>query len=261
MKFAQCLDCHTDEHQGQFAAAPYLNRCEKCHTLNGYRPSTFTLAQHKQSRFVLTDGHLAVPCSDCHKPSPSFQPKPTELYRFPELSCTACHNDPHRGQFKERMLEAGSNGKAAGCEACHSLKSWKELSRFDHARTSFPLVGTHRAVACIDCHKPPNLQTKLIEADFKAAPTKCEQCHADIHGAQFAKAGGVTSCAECHNSTKWRPALFDHDTRTTFPLQGVHRNVRCAGCHKEMRTVEGKPVLFYKPTPKECAACHGPKVT
>ena len=25
----------------------------------------------------------------------------------------------------------------------------------------------------------------------------------------------------------------------------------------ETRQFEGKPVLFYKPTPKECAACHG----
>jgi hypothetical protein len=155
------------------------------------------------------------------------------------------------------MLQARADGTPAGCEACHSTKTWKDLSRFDHSKTSFPLVGAHRATACIDCHKPPNLETKLINVDFKAAPSQCEDCHQDIHGAQFAK-GGNTPCADCHNSSKWKPSLFDHDQRTAFPLQGVHRNVRCEGCHKLTRVIQTKTVLFYKPTPKECAACHGP---
>jgi hypothetical protein len=154
------------------------------------------------------------------------------------------------------MQQARSDGGAAGCETCHTTTSWKELSGFDHSKTAFPLVGTHRATACIDCHRPPNLETKLVKADFKAAPTKCEECHQDVHGAQFASSQ-VTACAECHNSTKWKPSLFDHDTRTQFPLQGAHHNVACEGCHKLNRVVEGKTVLFYKPTPKECAACHG----
>jgi hypothetical protein len=33
--------------------------------------------------------------------------------------------------------------------------------------------------------------------------------------------------------------------------------VPCAGCHKLTRMAGGKAVLFYKPTPKECVACHG----
>jgi len=258
MKFERCMDCHADQHVGQFAKAPYLNRCESCHNLQGYRPSTFTLAKHKETRFLLTGGHVAVPCGDCHKESDSFKPKPAALYHWDNLSCTSCHADPHQGQFKDRMLQLRTDGKAVGCEACHSTTSWKELSRFDHSKTSFPLLGSHRATACIDCHKPPHLETKLMNVDFKAAPSKCEQCHEDVHGAQFAK-NQATPCAECHSSAKWKPSLFDHDKRTSFPLQGVHRNVRCEGCHKSTRSVESKTVLFYRPTPKECAACHGPK--
>ena len=256
IRFARCLDCHQDEHQTQFAARPYLNRCDQCHTLKGFRPSTFSLGKHKETQFMLTGAHLAVPCGDCHRQSSKFQPKPTEQYHFDDRSCTACHEDPHKGQFKKKMLEVGTGGTPAGCEACHSTKTWRDLSRFDHARTQFPLTGTHRAVACIDCHKPANLETKLVNADFTAAPLRCEQCHADAHGGQFAKDGN-SACADCHNTNKWRPSLFNHDTRTPFPLQGVHRNVRCDGCHKALRSVEGKQVLFYKPTPKECAACHG----
>jgi hypothetical protein len=258
IKFKLCTDCHKDEHGGQFALAPYLNACEKCHDLEGYRPSTFTIARHKNTRFILTGGHIAVPCGDCHKESEQFKPK-TELYHWQDLACTSCHQDPHKGQFDERMRQPGPNGTPAGCELCHSTKAWKELSRFDHSKTSFPLVGAHRATACIDCHKPPNLETNLTNVDFKVAPTKCEDCHEDVHGKQFVKKD-ATPCADCHNSTKWKPSTFDHDKSTTFPLEGEHRNVRCEDCHKLTRLVEGKTVLFYKPTPKECAACHGATV-
>lgn len=256
VKFDRCTDCHGDRHAGQFAAAPYFNACDRCHTVNAYKPSTFTLAKHKETHFVLTGGHVAVPCADCHKESAEFQPKPAVIYHWSNLNCASCHNDPHKGQFKERMQRVRADGTQSGCEACHSTKSWRELSGFDHSQTKFTLLGAHRATACIDCHKPPNLETNLSHVDFKTAPTQCEDCHQDVHGTQFAKAG-VTRCAECHNSMKWKPSLFDHDKRTAFALRGAHQNVRCAGCHKLSRVVEGKTVLFYKPTPKECAACHG----
>ena len=256
IKFERCTDCHADRHAGQFAAAPFFNACDRCHNLEAYKPSTFTLVRHKETKFTLTGGHVAVPCSECHKESAAFQPKPSIIYHWQDLNCASCHEDPHKGQFKDRMKQVRANGTAAGCEACHSTKSWKELSAFDHSKTNFPLVGTHRATACVNCHKPPNLETKLIHADFKAAPSQCEDCHDDVHGKQFAK-GDVTRCADCHNSVKWKPALFDHDLRTQFPLKGAHQNVRCASCHKLNKVVATKTVLFYKPTPKECVACHG----
>ena len=255
IKFDKCTNCHADKHSGQFAAAPYFNACDRCHNLEGYKPSTFGLASHKKTRFVLTGGHVAVPCADCHKESDQLQPK-SAVYHWKSLDCTSCHQDPHKGQFKERMLQVRADGSPAGCEACHTTKSWKELSGFDHSKTKFPLLGAHRATACIDCHKPPNLETKLLNVDFKTAPMECEDCHEDIHGKQFAK-NDVTRCVECHNSMKWKPSLFDHEKRTVFPLRGAHQDVRCGDCHKTTKVVGGKTVLFYKPTPKDCAACHG----
>lgn len=256
VKFERCTDCHSDGHAGQFAAAPYFNACDRCHNLEAYKPSTFTLAKHKQTHFLLTGGHVAVPCADCHKESSEFQPKPAVLYHWKNLNCTSCHADPHKGQFKDRMQRVRADSSPAGCEACHTTKSWKELSGFDHSTTKFALLGAHRATACIDCHKPPHMETKLLNVDFRAAPSQCEDCHQDIHGKQFAH-GDVTRCAECHNSTKWKPSLFDHEKRTAFPLRGAHQKVRCAECHKLTKVVEAKTVLFYKPTPKDCAACHG----
>jgi hypothetical protein len=260
VKFANCTDCHTDQHEAQFAAAPYLNHCEQCHDLKGYKPSTFSLTRHKQTRFLLTGAHLAIPCGDCHKESAAFKPKPTAQYHWDGIVCTSCHQDPHQGQFKERMAKVGAGGQVLGCEACHSTKNWRDLTRFDHNGTTFPLAGAHRAVECAGCHRPPNLETRLLNVDFHAAPTRCEDCHQDVHGAQFANPQKITACADCHNVTRWKPSLFDHERRTSFSLKGGHQNVRCAECHKLFRPIEGRSVLFYKPTPKDCAECHGANV-
>lgn len=256
LPFAHCTDCHADAHKGQFAGPPRNNRCEGCHTVHGFRPSTFTLAQHQESRFPLTGGHPAIACVECHHlPAPA---RPNEMVRFhmDDHTCTACHTTPHRDQFRERMARKRPDGSVAGCEACHSTKAWRELASFDHATTSFPLLGAHRAVACIDCHRPPNLEVSMKNVTFQSAGKDCDSCHADPHARQFAKAGKVPRCAECHNPTRWKPSLFDHDKLTSFLLQGGHAGLRCSQCHNTFREIDGKRVLFYMPTPKQCAACH-----
>ncbi len=267
VRFALCTDCHADPHKGQFAGPPHVNRCESCHTVQVFQPSTFTLAQHQKTRFPLGGGHVAVACVDCHRSDPRRRPAPPVPYRFEDRSCAVCHTDPHRGQFRERMVKPRPDGSAPGCEACHTAKSWRELFRFDHSTTSFPLTGAHRAVPCADCHKPPRREKTLKNVDFRSAPSRCKSCHEDIHGGQFSTQGFTLKvhpegkpphCAECHNSIKWKPSTFDHDRRTSFPLLGAHERVPCAECHKTTRLVRGRTVLFYKPTPKECAACHGP---
>ena len=159
------------------------------------------------------------------------------------------------------MAARDSLGKSLGCEACHSTHDWKDLSKFDHEKTRFPLVGSHRAVACADCHKPPNMELTLIHVEFAKAPVNCGDCHENPHADQFGSRG--SECAGCHTSIKWKPSLFDHD-KTAFPLKGGHENVACSACHSLTRQVSGNAVLFYKPTPTTCEGCHGtsiPKVT
>lgn len=260
VRFAACTDCHKDAHANQFAAAPHNNRCERCHTVNSFRPSTFALAAHKLTRFQLVGAHVAVPCADCHKSEKTNGTSAVAGFRFSSLACTQCHTDPHKGQFADRMAQKNTSRSPAGCEACHSMKAWTDLSRFDHSTTDFPLTGSHRAVRCIGCHKPPNLEVTLRNVDFKKAPRQCQACHEEVHGNQFANAKGITECADCHTTTRWRPSTFDHDLRTSFPLKGGHQDVKCALCHTLVKDVSGRRVLFYKPTPKACADCHGANV-
>jgi hypothetical protein len=250
VRFALCTDCHADAHQGEFAAAPWLNRCERCHAGATFKTANYTLDLHQKSRFPLTGAHMAVACDQCHKPAVGSK---MARFRFAEPTCTTCHEDVHRGQFAERMAAHTSSGKTAGCEACHSTRDWHDVSRFNHDTTQFALVGTHRAVACVECHHPPNLERTMMHVRFGDAATNCDGCHENPHAEQFGKQ--APRCESCHNTHKWRPSLFDHE-KTSFSLKGGHQDVACSACHVNKHSVDGVEVLFYKPTPTQCADCH-----
>jgi hypothetical protein len=247
------VDCHKDEHAGQFVGAPWRNHCEQCHAGATFKTSTYTLAKHQKSNFPLTGGHEAVACDECHKPTPDLKATP---YHFNPLRCTSCHQDIHKGQFAARMATRDASGNSIGCEACHSTKDWKDLAKFNHETTHFPLSGSHRAVGCADCHKPPGLELTLVHVRFASAPVNCKDCHQsdDPHAGQFGARGD--DCSSCHNTTKWRPSLFDHN-KTRLPLRGGHEYVSCAACHTLQKNVQGNIRLFYRPTPIACEACHG----
>lgn len=253
---AKCLDCHKDVHEGQFAAAPSKGQCEACHTFSGFQPSTFTIAQHQKSRFPLAGAHLAVTCEECHTTSKAGYTSKVVPYRFEDRSCTGCHTNPHGDQFKQQMAERRPDGSVKGCEACHTVKSWTDLPKFDHSKTAFPLLGAHAKVACDDCHKPAGTEGKMTEASFRSTPTNCSACHRDPHAGQFVKAGKPESCDLCHNTEHWKPSIFNHETQSTFSLKGAHEKVECELCHTGHRNIDGKRVVFYKPTPRDCASCH-----
>jgi hypothetical protein len=253
--FSRCTDCHADAHGGQFAAAPFNGRCESCHTVHGFKPSTFTIAEHQKSAFPLKGSHLAVPCVECHTTDLATAGSKTVPYHFASLACTSCHRNPHGEQFEAQMKQV-KNGRAAGCEACHTVDSWTNLPSFDHSKTRFPLRGAHAKVTCEECHKPARAEGKLTEASFKSTPTDCASCHEDAHGGQFVQGGKIERCENCHTAEHWKPSNFNHETQTDFSLKGAHEKVACDGCHTASRLIDGKRVRFYKPTPRECSACH-----
>ena len=253
VKFASCLDCHKDAHDGQFAGQPFRNRCESCHTVADFHRSLFNIAKHRETQFPLTGAHVTVTCVECHKVGGGGRTAKIIPFRFEDKSCTACHSDPHHGEFRERMERRRPDGTKFGCEACHSTRSWGEVSGFDHSKTKFPLLGVHRAVACNACHKAL-LGEKQIQ--FKGIPQVCEACHVDLHAKQFVRQG-KTDCSSCHSSQRWKPSTFDHNKRTKLPLRGGHEGVPCTKCHSLVKVVDGKAVTFYKPVPVQCEACHG----
>ena len=158
---------------GSSPRAPHFNRCENCHSLQRFLPSTFSLRRHNETPFGLSGGHVAVPCGDCHKPSANFKPKPTALYHWQNLACTTCHADPHQGRFQKVMRQAGLNGKPLECEACHSAESWKEFSRL---RPCQDRLSSERRPCGHEVRRLPQIAefntAALINANFKAAPSE-----------------------------------------------------------------------------------------
>ena len=96
----------------------------------------------------------------------------------------------------------------------------RAISEFHGPNSRFPLTEGHKGVACEKCH-PGNV--------FKQnTPLQCgPSCHPDeLHKGTLGK-----DCLNCHTGGKWEARLFDHDTKTKWPLVGNHKDVLCEGCH------------------------------
>lgn len=261
-KFDRCTDCHRDPHAGQLAA----RTCESCHSVAGFSPSKFTLADHQKTRYPLEGAHLAVPCIACHKqvalaqlPRSVQEPRsmqekmprdrPARLiqFRFASTTCATCHGDPHKGEV-DRFVSQG------GCESCHSIETFARVI-FDHDRTGFPLEGGHQRVACRSCHQTVDRGTARERLRMKGTPTACTSCHGDPHEGQFARASPPLQCAQCHSVLGWSRVAFDHN-RARFKLTGAHQSLPCGSCHRT-ETQAGKRVVRFKPLPVTCEGCHG----
>jgi hypothetical protein len=249
----QCMDCHLDAHHGQIAKPA----CERCHTIDGFRPARFELEQHQETRFALQGAHAAVPCSSCHKADPKLaraaatapakkkgravknarteQPVSPIAFRVAGKldRCETCHADPHAGQL-------GND-----CSKCHTSTSFNEL-QFNHQDTRFPLDGKHAQVACGTCHRGKPVK-------YKPMALACSGCHSDVHQGQL---GG--ECARCHDTGGWNRTRFNHnDTRfTSFALEGKHGKLACGRCHLPVELGPGKKVARYKGLPRQCEGCH-----
>lgn len=262
-RFAVCADCHGDSHLAQFAELPDAGACEGCHTVEGFRPSTFDLRRHQESGYPLEGAHLASPCNACHQMVETGElsrhaPLPAPLagaelpgralqFRFASTDCFACHQDPHLGEVAGYVDDGG-------CESCHELDSWRLIS-FDHDLTEFPLRGRHAGPRCEECHQPVEVGTSRERIGLEGASPECSSCHRDSHFGQFVTADGTAGCRRCHDLESWKATLFDHGPDSVYPLDGAHLRVPCDGCHKtEMRGEQS--FVRYRPLATACESCH-----
>jgi hypothetical protein len=251
---AQCLDCHKkDPHRGQFSQREGGGDCAACHTVEGFKSTTFTLERHMKGRFPLLGKHSSLACSKCHV-SRTQEP----VYRFNNLACAACHSDVHGGQFNGPPHENK-------CEECHSEKGFvpSSFTLVRHRQIRFQLTGAHGAVVCGECHKS--------RADlFPPPPTPyhfdrlaCSDCHRDPHNGELAQRmaarradGSPAGCEACHVTGAWREIIgFNHDS-TAFVLEGTHKSVACESCHKTATLKPGLKNVSFKSAPRTCSGCH-----
>jgi NMD protein affecting ribosome stability and mRNA decay len=270
----QCADCHADIHRRQFGA-----NCEQCHTVKGWNVSVQQINEH-QNRFPLLGAHAAVDCDQCHKSAAvgQFQGLSTQCischqrefqttvmpnhvqFGFP-TQCEACHSvDNWLGAKFDHAKFAGiacvachlpdyqktTNPNHAAlnfsqtCQQCHTTVAWSPAT-FDHSTVGFPLTGAHATVSCTQCH---------LNNNYNLTTTACVSCHLkDFQGTtnpNHVQSGFPQTCEQCHNTTSWLNATFDHST-TGFPLTGAHTTVACILCHVNSN---------YNLTNTTCVSCH-----
>lgn len=251
---AQCLDCHKkDYHRGQFAVRADRGDCGACHTVEGFKPSIFTVALHAKTSFPLVDRHSSVACDKCHAPH-----GPETVYVFKNDACVVCHKDVHQGQFNS----APYGNK---CESCHTAKSFKPstFTLVRHMKSRFPLSGAHGAILCEECHKSESGVFPSTPVSYRFEREDCEACHADPHHGEFAERmkvldarGAPKECQVCHTMQDWKEIVgFDHAT-TDFPLEGAHRSVSCEACHKSPNLGTDLKNVSFNSAPRTCAGCH-----
>jgi len=227
-----CMDCHKEVGADVRAKRGFHGRqteaqCRACHTDHKGREARVVLLDerrfdHRQTDFALGGAHQKLECRSCHEVGKGGAGK---KYRDAPSQCVACHrkDDKHKGSL------------GPDCASCHVDSDWKTV-RFDHDKTKFPLRGTHVQTACEDCH---------AKSRFAGTPKDCLSCHKkdDAHKGHFG-----AKCETCHTEQKWKPARFDHDRDTRYPLRDKHRQVKCESCHRAP--------LYKEKTPTTCVACH-----
>jgi len=235
--FTRCLDCHADQHAGQFKQRADGGDCKPCHDETDWKPAHFTVSDHIRTAYPLLGKHAGVTCAKCHLP----KGKDT-VYRVPFAACTTCHQDTHKGQF----ATARHNNR---CEDCHNASAWKPAiyTVVTHNQTNFALKGAHAAVPCSGCHA----EVSGRGVAYHPAAANCTDCHQSPHG-QLAI---TTRCEACHSLVTWKErGRFDHN-QTAFKLLGRHAAVDCLACHKPVQQKGARNIAFHGAA-KDCAGCH-----
>ena len=223
-----CYSCHQANYSSaaNHAALAYPTDCTMCHSTVNWTSSTFN---HSTTPFPLTGYHLTILCATCH----------TKGFAVGQTSavCSSCHLNDYNGTTNPNHI---TSKLPTTCDQCHNTTAWT-ASAFNHATTSFPLIGFHATVPCASCHtvgfnpgQTPNTCYGCHKANYTTAPNHVTQ-------------GYPTTCDQCHNPTDWKSATFNH-AATPFPLTGFHSTVLCATCHTKGFAV-GQ-------TSSVCSSCH-----
>ncbi len=234
-----CIDCHADVHRRQMGTD-----CAQCHTVKGWSATNQQVKDH-QNRFPLFGAHAAVPCEECHKQAA------TGIFYGLSTRCDSCHLKDWQTTTNPAHPSAGQAFASGNCQGCHKFDSWLGAS-FDHSATGFPLTAGHASVPCASCHINNNYNLQIGPTDCGNAGchlTTWQQTTNPVHpsaGTAFA----ASNCSQCHNTTAWTTATFDHST-TGFALTNGHANVPCASCH-----INNNYTLTIAPTDCGNAGCH-----
>ena len=273
--------------------------CGACHTTLAWTPATFdhtgissgcSSCHNGTAATGKTQTHLVTTnaCEACHNTA-TWRPATSVDHTQVTGTCVSCHSGSvtiSTGTVtgKTPTHIASSNN----CENCHTTSAWKPANvnhdnvtgtcqSCHNGTTATGKTPTHLATtdACGSCHavvawKPAS------KVDHTQVTGSCYSCHS---GSVTISTGTVTAkpanhivsdnnCQNCHTTSAWRPANFDHNgitgncischdgtNATGKGSQHISSTNSCESCHS---------VIAWKPTVKvdhaqvsgTCAACH-----
>lgn len=214
-----CAACHVKRHA---IKESLRDKCLGCHVVGGagtkaMRLIDVPLDHGAASGMVLSGKHIQVRCVQCHE----------KMAARPAIrACSDCHKNKHGATFAGRA-----------CGACHQQdRAWGAVL-FDHGKTKFALEGVHSGLACVKCHKNPNVKPS----------TECSSCHGQPHGSRW----GKLQCRQCHAGGGLRTMVFEHGKLTKFVLLGKHAQINCRKCHRG-----SAPTEFERLQLGNCGDCH-----
>lgn len=261
-----CVICHKSPHLKTFTGKNLEKRCASCHVTSSWKETKKSdqFNHNFDTNFPLEGKHTKIQCSACHKDGEN------KVFKFDlreKQYCESCHENVHKNQFSEKF-----SGKS--CLECHNAESFKDLKKFDHSKTNFPLDGKHTdpKVSCVQCHKATNEFIKYkgenvrAKGNFKFNDDKkglCESCHTNVHLNQFTTYTQNKSCTTCHTTNNFHTQkAFDHNI-TKFPLIGFHEKTQCLKCHARTGDFFSGPMknpkhqfMFKGTSTDNCKSCH-----
>ena len=239
-----CVTCHLKDFQGattpNHVQSGFAQTCEQCHNTISWSGATFN---HNNTGFPLTGAHTALQCTQCHNTTFS----PSGPYNLTSNTCVTCHLKDFQGTTTPNHVQSGF---AQTCQQCHTTTNWLGAT-FNHASTGFALTGFHATLQCAQCHNT----TFSPSGPYSLTSTTCVTCHMkDFQGTtnpNHVSSGFPQTCEQCHTTTNWLGASFDHAT-TGFALTGFHATLQCAQCHNTTFSPSGP----YSLTSTACVTCH-----
>ncbi|MEM4260732.1 MAG: hypothetical protein QXG00_05840 [Candidatus Woesearchaeota archaeon] len=211
---SDCKSCHRDVHQNTAGID-----CQRCHTPESWLVKNIK-ELHSLSRFPLVGVHENLNCQSCHSSINNLK------FEVLNIDCYSCHKTEYETAKNPDHLAANFS---TNCFECHNFetKSWSGKN-FSHA--FFPLTGGHEIRECYSCHQ---------RNTFSGLSAKCLTCHYSDYeqtsNPNHRLLEFSTDCENCHETTNWKSATFEHDN-SFFPIYtGEHRNEwdNCGICHTD----------------------------
>lgn len=242
-----CKTCHagagaaTHKSVGHFASS---DQCATCHTTITFKPTVFDHSDpgatgscfscHNGSR-VPADGKSSAPqghvktsddCQSCHVVGPTWVTS-IKIHAVQDpiveaATCVSCHDGAHPPATPKSNTHFKTS---TDCASCHNESNWiVGTGRFNH---SDPVAA---GATCFSCHDGAPGHAPAIGKIQNHLPTS-------------------NVCENCHTTTAWTPAQFDHTTVAPG---------RCFECHDGTKAT-GKTQTHFATT-NTCDNCHNTNV-